>query len=219
MKRICLLALVALFVSLAPAQAAVKGQYLEARTCDVWTGPCFANADFNLAGKNAVMAWRIDQGSFDNVALDGLGIVAVIAASDTLGLKQTAPTKAIFIVDKKASQAQRDALVRFAQKQGGSLLSNVAAIYREEISFNICECKEGGCAELTAGKAVIQTRCISAEHDKVCGNESAYYPPLVSGVNARPATALEASYRGEGLSHTWREFDRRGAYVGTFDNR
>src|SRR5205807_3392233 len=37
---------------------AIRGQYVEARNCDVWTGPCFANADFNLTGKNAVMAWR-----------------------------------------------------------------------------------------------------------------------------------------------------------------
>jgi len=219
MKRTCVLAIAALLVSLAPAQAGVKGQYVEARTCDVWTGPCFANADFNLTGKNAVMAWKIEQGSFDKVNLDGLSVVAVISASDTLGLKQTGPAKAVFIVDKKASQAQRDALVRFAQQQGGELLRNVAAVYHEEIGFNICECKEGGCAELTAGKAVIKTRCIDTNHDKACGNEIAYYPPLVKGVTAKPAAAVEAGYRGEGLSHTWREFDRRGAYVGTFDAR
>ena len=51
----------------APASAAgITGQYVEARTCDVWTGPCFANADFNLTGKNAMMAWKIDKGSLDN---------------------------------------------------------------------------------------------------------------------------------------------------------
>ena len=219
MKRICAFAVVALLVSLAPVQAGVKGQYIEARTCDVWTGPCFANADFNLTGKNAVMAWRIDQGSFDNVQLDGLSIVAVIAASDTLGLKQTGPTKAVFIVDKKASAAQREALVRFAQKQGGELLRNVAAVIYEEIGFSICECKEGGCAELTAGKAVIKTRCIDTHHDKACGNETAFYPPLVKDVRATPAAAIETGYQGEGLTSTWREFDRRGAYVGTFDVR
>src|SRR6476646_110277 len=123
MKRICLLALVALMISLAPAQAAVKGQYIEARTCDVWTGPCFANADFNLAGKNAVMAWRVEKGSVDSISLDGLGIVAVLSASDTLGLEQTGPAKAVLIVDQKATSAQRQALIRLAQQQGGKLLN------------------------------------------------------------------------------------------------
>src|SRR6476660_9928380 len=122
MKR-SLLALAALLIAAAAHASEIRGSYIEARTCDVWTGPCFANADFNIAGKNAVMAWRIDEGSFEKVTLDGLSIVAVISSSDTLGLKQTAPSKAVFIVDKKASKAQRDALVRFAQKQGGSLLS------------------------------------------------------------------------------------------------
>jgi len=29
----------------ADAKIVVKGQYVEARNCDVWTGPCFANAE------------------------------------------------------------------------------------------------------------------------------------------------------------------------------
>src|SRR5438552_7436252 len=110
MKRSYVLALVALVAVFAPAQAAgISGVYVEARTCDVWTGPCFANADFNLTGKNAVLAWRVDKGTLNNVSLDGLGIVAVISASDTLGLEQTGTGKALLIVDSKASPAQREA--------------------------------------------------------------------------------------------------------------
>src|SRR5947207_9405793 len=101
-------ALLALFVALTPVGAAdITGKYIEARTCDVWTGPCFANADFNLTGKNAVLAWKVDKGSFNDVSLDGLCVVAVVAASDTLGLDQNGPAKAIFVVDSKATTAQR----------------------------------------------------------------------------------------------------------------
>src|SRR5437870_408963 len=129
MVRYVTLAALAFLAVLAPVQAAgITGQYVEARTCDVWTGPCFANADFNLSGKNAVMAWRIDKGSFDNVSLDGLGVVAVISASDTLGLDQTGPASAVLIVDQKASPAQRQALIRLAQRQAGKLLQNVIAV-------------------------------------------------------------------------------------------
>ena len=38
----------------------------------MWTGPCFANAEMGLAGKEAVMAWKVDQGSWNDVKLDGL---------------------------------------------------------------------------------------------------------------------------------------------------
>src|SRR5262245_29257095 len=98
--------------------AKISGQYIAARTCDVWTGPCFATVDFNLSGEMAVMAWKIDTGTFDGVTLDGLGMVAVISASDTLGLQQSGPTRSVVIVDEKATPSQRQALVRLAQKQG-----------------------------------------------------------------------------------------------------
>src|SRR5947208_5263924 len=90
-----------------PEPAAVTGSYVEARNCDVWTGPCFANADFNLTGKNAVLAWRIDAGELDGVSLDGLSVVAVVAAHNTLGLDQIGPAKAVLIVDQKATSEQR----------------------------------------------------------------------------------------------------------------
>src|SRR5437588_3075131 len=128
MLRGFLLFCAALLVFAAPAQAAgLNGQYVEARTCDVWTGPCFANAEMNLTGKNAVMAWKVDKGTIDGVRLDGLAVAAVVSASDTLGLTQTGPAKAVLMVDDKANAAQRAALVRLAKQQGGRLLARVVA--------------------------------------------------------------------------------------------
>src|SRR5215470_6475935 len=122
MARLLTLTVVALFATAATLPAAeITGRYVEARTCDVWTGPCFANADHNLSGKNAVMAWKIEKGSFENVNLDGLGVVAVLSAQNTLGIEQTGPAKAALIIDKRASQAQVDALVRMVRQQGGAL--------------------------------------------------------------------------------------------------
>src|SRR5262245_19626735 len=46
MYRWLSLALLVAAVAVAPVQAgSISGHYLEARTCDVWTGPCFANAE------------------------------------------------------------------------------------------------------------------------------------------------------------------------------
>jgi hypothetical protein len=196
---------------------AVTGLYVEARNCDVWTGPCFANADFNLAGKNAVLAWKVQSGSVDGVELDGLGIVAVVVAQNTLGQEQRAPAKSVLIVDRRADAAQKAALIRLAKQQAGALLEQVAAVHSATIRLETCECKKNGCAELDAGVAKISTRCIDADHDKVCGNESAFYPPLTHGVQAVPAAAVEHVFRGTGLGQTWSDSDRRGAYVGTFN--
>lgn len=216
MKR-CLLALVASLVGLSTIPASeIRGSYVEARTCDVWTGPCFANADFNLGGKQAVLAWNIERGSIDGVSLDGLSIVAVVSASNTLGLEQLSPGKAVLIVDERATAVQRDALLSFVRKQAGALVKNVVATRSAKIQYDSCPCKENSCVTLDAGIARIKTRCLDAHHDKACGNESAFFPPLVAGVTARPAAAVEQLYRGAGLEGTWADYERRGAYVGTF---
>ena len=201
------------------AAISAKGTYVEARTCDIWTGPCFANADFNIGGKQGLMAWRIEKGQSGNVNLDGLSVVAVICASNTIGLEQHAPAKAVLIVDKKANAEQRDALVRFAQQQGGTLVANVVRVHADAIKIDFCPCSKNACAEVDATVAKVTTRCLNTEHDKVCGNEYAFYPPMANNVKATPAAIVEHAFRGQGLGETWSDSDRRAGYVGSFEAR
>jgi hypothetical protein len=217
MNRWLALPAIALIAIASPARAeGLSGKYIEARTCDIWTGPCFANAEINLIGKNAVMGWKIDKGQFDGVQLDGLGVVAVVASSDTLGLEQTGPAKAYLIVDKKANKSQKAALVKLAKQQGGDLTKNVIGVESAKVELTLCECENKSCAKLEAGTARIETRCLK-DHDKICGHEGAIYPPLSKGVNARAAVAAEHGFTGGAFNSTWTETDRRGAYIGTFE--
>jgi hypothetical protein len=218
MHRWLILAALTLAITAAPVSAAeISGQYIEARTCDVFTGPCFANADMGLIGKHAVLAWKVDKGALDDVSLDGLSVVAVIAANDTLGMVQTRTGKALLIVDEKATTAQRAALIRMAQRQAGNLLKNIVAVNTAAVDLTLCECKGGTCAKLAAGPARIETRCLDLNHDRGCGNESDFFPPLTKGVKARAAMAIEHSFFGKGFNETWRDLERRGAYVGSFE--
>ena len=220
MYRWLSLALLFVVVCVVPAQAGgISGQYLEARTCDVWTGPCFANAEMSLDGKHAVMAWKVDKGALDNVRLDGLAVVAVVCASDTLGLEQTGPSKSVLIVDSRANEAQRAALITLVKQQAGDLVGKVLAVQSAKVEFQASTCPEGGCALLEAGKARIETRCLDSHHDKLCGNESEYYPPLTKGVKAQAAVAVEHSFSGKNFNETWKDSQRRGAYVGSFEIR
>jgi hypothetical protein len=198
-------------------KATVLGKYVEVRTCDIWTAPCFANAEISIAGKQALMAWKVERGSVDGVTLDGLGIVAVVAASDTLGQRQTGSARAVLIVDERANAPQRDALRRLAQQQSGDLIRSVVAVHTAPIEFTTGKCDGGTCARMVAGElARLETRCIDTSHDKACGNEGAYYPPLANTVRVQPAVALEHRFTGNDLNETWTEADRRGAYVGSF---
>src|SRR5439155_17828804 len=126
-----LLTMMLLMVSVGTASAGtITGEYLEARTCDVYTGPCFANAEMSLAGKEAVMAWKVDQGSWNDVALDGLGVALIVKAEGTLGSDGIFPMKpgktaSVILVDDRASSEQRDALVAFVKNSAEELTTNV----------------------------------------------------------------------------------------------
>ena len=199
--------------------AAVRGEYVEARTCDVYTGSCFANADTGLTGRNAVLAWKVQSGTVAGTKVDGLGVAAVLSTSETLGLKQTRPGRAVLIVDDRATKAQREALVAFAKAQAGRLVGEVVAVQSAPFDLTICHCDGEGCAIVKAGSVKISTRCIDADHDKACGNETTLYPPLSKGVVARAAVAVEHTFTGKELNETWNDTGRRGAFVGSFVTR
>ena len=48
-------------------RAAVTGDYLEARSADIYTGPCFAMSEVNLTGREAILAWKVNQGEWKGV--------------------------------------------------------------------------------------------------------------------------------------------------------
>ena len=95
----------------------------------------------------------------------------------------------------------------------------VVAVQAAPVDLTICKCDGGACATLKAGKVKVTTRCIDADHDKACGNETTLYQPLARGVSAKAAMATEHTFTGKGLNETWSDRDRRGAFVGEFRTR
>ena len=218
-KRILFVLAVAMLSLAAPAMAQIRGDYIEVRTADIYTGPCFANGEVGLTGHDAVLAWRIEKGEWNGVTLDGLSVVAVVRASSTLGdpYSNPLPAKAVMIVDTQASQAQRTALIQFAQAQTAGLLQDIVAVEVSPIRFAVDEGGQHGFATLEAGNlARITTRTITI-NDAICHNEEVFYEPLAAGLmHAMPAVAVKASYQGNHLGGTWKEAERRGAFVGMF---
>src|SRR5438270_361813 len=176
----------------------VSGEYIESRTADVYTGPCFANSEVNLTGQEAVLAWHVDKGTWESVSLDGLSVAAVVRASATLGdaFSNPLPAKAVLIVDQRANTAQRDALVNFAQAQAGKLLSTVVATEAQPIRFTVDGSKHGVASLQVGDLAQINTRAIM-DTDEICHNEDVYYEPLVSHLTHaidRKSTRLNSSH-------------------------
>src|SRR5664279_2759434 len=117
------------FAAGVPARG-LSGNYMEARTADVYTGPCFANGEVEINGKEAVFGWKINNGAWKGVNLAGLGVVGVVRSQHTLGdiHRPINPAIAVLIVDSRATAEQRSALVAFAKNQAPDLLTNVVQV-------------------------------------------------------------------------------------------
>ena len=206
------------FAAAIPSRSIV-GNYIEARTADVFTGACFANGEAEQVGREAVFGWRIDKGEWRGVNLSGLSVVGVVRSEHTLGLTSEPinPAKAVLMVDSRANAEQRLALQSFAKRMGGELLKDVVKVDFVPISLTIEDGNvHNATAKLTAGTlAEIQTRAMNAA-DHVCGNEDIWYPPLNSTDHVMPAYTLENSYTGDALGGTWHNRLKRSGFVGTF---
>src|SRR5438552_4964133 len=134
----------------------ISGDYLEVRSCDVYTGPCFANAEMGLSGKEGMLVWSVREGSWNGVKLDGLNVIAVVRTDGTLGDQHYQPRsgKAVLVVDRLATPQQREALTDLARSMAGGLIRDVAAIRSAPMEVAIGTCGQKGCASVKAGNLV-----------------------------------------------------------------
>lgn len=217
MRTLTLLAVSSLAFAAELPKSGIHGEYIEARTADVYTGPCFANSETELTGDLAVMGWKIEKGAFQGVKLDGLSVMGVVRAQGTLGdyMHPVIPAKAVIIVDERATPEQRIALQQFAQRMSKNLLDDVVRVDARPIEFTSADIHSRK-AKMVAGElAEIETRALEVT-DQVCHNESVWYQPLTTVDHAMAAYATEHSYQGNGLGTKWSYPGKRSAYVGTF---
>lgn len=218
-KLLSTVLVVSLCVAPVWAGTPISGDYLESRTCDVYTGPCFANGESAMAGSEALLAWSIDQGQFDGVDLAGLKVAMAVKASDTLGYggglgAQPEPIRSIVMVDARATEAQRSALVSFAKSRAGKVAGEVVRVEPQTIEFAVDHVT--GAANLKIGLAgAIRTRGMR-KGDCVCSNETIFYPPLTKVENFIPAYNLEHQFSAAGLGAKWSAPNTRSAFLATF---
>ena len=212
----------------------VAGDYVEARTADVYTGPCFSNAEVFITGHQAVMAWKVTEGSWGGVKLDGLSVAAAVLGTTTFSQDDAKDARSVLIVDDRAEPAQRDALVAMAKALGGDRLRNVLAVRTSPLIVTVEEhaaAPDSASAAHEAhgmphapralfsapGLAEILTRPLDSD-DHFCGNETVAYEPLSSGVQAQPAYTLRHRYSGDEFNALWNDPNCRSSFVGRFSN-
>jgi hypothetical protein len=105
----------------------VAGQYYETCSCD-FVCPCVPaqlGAKPTKESCTFVMSFKIDRGRLGDVALDGLGFVLVGFTPAEMGKGNWS---AGVIVDERATQAQRDAIVSIASGGAGGPMAALAGL-------------------------------------------------------------------------------------------
>lgn len=207
----------------------VQGDYVEARNADVFTGPCFSNAEIFIYGKQAVMAWKVNRGSWKGVDVAGLCVAAAVQADTTFSQDHPDQARAVLIVDSRADHRQRSALIDMAKTFGGARLGNRTPVVATRMQLKLEAPHGEGQGEHRAhampqtqrasfwasGIAQIVTRPLD-DRDHLCGNEVVAYPPLSTSVEAKPAYTLSHEFKGDGLDTRWDDPNCRSSFVGHF---
>jgi hypothetical protein len=215
MKRIALVVAVALASAPLLAKAVtLKGTYVEARTAEVFAGGCIMNAEAGTTGREAILAWKVDRGGFNGVALDGLAVIAAISADANLGIREiggeVANTKTALFVDQRASAAQQKALVAMAKKLSNGVVDAVVATTPAAIQF-----VDSGRDIRVAAASVKLTVERELSHDPTCGGKQ-WFGPLAIVDRADMGTAAENAFSGTALGTKWSDPNKRSAFYGTF---
>jgi hypothetical protein len=188
----------------------LSGDYVEARTAEVFTGGCIMGSEGEVSGREALMAWRVNEGSLNGVRLNGLTVVALVAGDVNLGthdLGGVAPTavKTMLMVDARATAAQEKALVQMARTLAPDVIGKDVSTSRTPIVYET----DGHTVHISAGAAS------HIDHSPEC-NALQWFEPLSRVSSAEVGLTRKFEWSGNGLESRWTQIDRKSSFVGTF---
>ena len=194
--------------------ATLTGTYVEARTAEVFAGACIMNGEAATTGREALLAWKVDRGQVNGVSLDGLAVVAAIAADANLGIHEiggeATTARAALFLDSRATPAQRKALVAMVRSLAGNLIGSVVQETAVPIQF------------VDSGHEIrvsTNTLRLSVEkhltHEASCGNKQ-WFGPLTTVDGAEMGTTAENEFSGPALCTKWSDPNKRSSFFGTF---
>ena len=216
MKRALLLIAVCLLLavpSIAADTHSLSGSYVEVRTAEVFTGGCLMSSEAETTGRQAMLAWKVDHGTLNGQALDGFTIIAVVVGDKNLGIHELGGAKPVskstLIVDERATDAQRDALVAMVKK-----LTNVVGTVVNVAAGPIDFADRGSDIAVKAPRIAL-TVDKHPEHDPGCGAEQ-WFHPLALVQQPTIGKAVQHAYSGQDLGSKWSDPDKISAFFGTF---
>ena len=189
----------------------VQGEYIEARSASVYVGACHYGAEFVEGGKEATLVWNIQHGSWNDVSLDGLTVVAVVSAKSNLAI-DTETRKSVLYMDPSTTAAQRTALRDLLTTKHADVLGEVVTTQTAAVEFT----KEGTKYDVTVGEVLALSAnrypCVNCTQP-----HQIWYEPLMAIQNAIVGKSEVYHYKDSHLPVTWQQGGiANNVFVGTF---
>ncbi len=189
----------------------VRGDYVEVRTASVFAGACHYNGEVTTTGRDALMAWDITSGKWNEVDLVGVRAMAIVTSEVNLSDNDAARRSEI-VIDRSASHSQAVAMLDLLKTKYVGSLGKIVAVDLAPISFD----HTGGSYTVSAGR-LASINVEAMPNDLCCKMPNlVWYSPLVPLGNRKVGYTRDALYAGDSLSDHWERSGENSAFYGSF---
>jgi hypothetical protein len=205
--------LYSLALAAVPASAgdSLSGRYVEVRTAAVFAGACHYNGEVVTRGQDAVLAFRIESGTWGGVDLAGGTAVAIVSSDINLG-RPNGQRRSLLVVDGAASDAESRALATALQARYADALGDVFAVKRAPLRFDetdgVFTIEAPGYARLSV-EALADRACCKMPH-------LVWYEPLVALATKRVGRTVRVESTGASVFAPWTDAGENSAFYGSF---
>lgn len=205
-----IVAVSALVFSSQAENVSLRGEYVEVRTASVFAGACHYNGEVVTTGRDALMAWNVTSGKWQNVDLAGVRAMAIVNSSSNLS-EPNAARKSEVIIDSAATREQAQAMLSALKEKYASSLGQIVEVRNAPVTF---EHKDRSYT-VKADDAAINVEAMP--NDLCCKMPNlVWYKPLVGIENRKVGYTINASYGGRKVSDPWSRSGENSAFYGLF---
>ena len=188
----------------------VRGEYVEVRTASVFAGACHYNGEVVTTGRDALMAWNVTSGKWQNVDLSGVRAMAIVNSASNLS-EPNAARQSEIIIDTNASRKQAQAMLSALKVRYASSLGEIVEVRNAPITFE----HKDRTYTVKADDATINVEAMP--NDLCCKMPNlVWYKPLVGLENRKVGYTINATYGGRKVTDPWSRSGENSAFYGLF---
>lgn len=205
-----IVAVSALVFSSQAENVSVRGEYVEVRTASVFAGACHYNGEVVTTGRDAMMAWNVTSGKWQNVDLTGVRAMAIVNSKSNLS-EANAARQSEVIIDAAASREQANAMLSALKEKYASSLGEIVEVRNAPIAFE----HKDRTYTVKADDATINVEAMP--NDLCCKMPNlVWYKPLVGLENRKVGYTINATYGGRKVTEPWSRSGENSAFYGLF---